>query len=64
MAQAKSDAPSAKIRMHCHVRQGGEAHPDAPRKTWSRPARRAEILAQVVAIFGTIMAIADTLHRW
>ena len=28
-----------------------------------RPARRAEILAQVFAIFATIMAIADTLHR-
>jgi len=45
--------------------QGGEAHPDAPRKTWSQGLRGVlKILAQVVAIFGTIMAIADTLHRW
>ena len=45
--------------------QGGEAHRDAPRKTWSQRLRGVlKILAQVVAIVGTVMAIADTLHRW
>ena len=45
--------------------QGGEARRDAPRKTWSHRLRGVlKILAQIVAIFGTIMAIADTLHRW
>ena len=53
----ETDAPT--------MRQGGDTHRDAPRKTWSQRLRGVlKILAQVVAIFGTIMAIADTLHRW
>ena len=54
-----------KIKQFGDARQGGDAHPRrGAHNLASELGAALKILSQVVAIFGTIMAIVDTLHRW